>query len=49
MIVIPVINENGGNVPSQPFPSDSIMIVCDGANYICYQTGDDLPEVVDNG
>lgn len=29
--------------PSQPIPTSSVRVVCDGTNYTVYEQGDDLP------
>ncbi|WP_213761990.1 hypothetical protein [Caballeronia sp. dw_19] len=46
MIAIPAVTdpESGVQSPSTPIPADAIAVVCDGATYTVYQTGDALPD-----
>lgn len=43
MTKIPAVSNNGVFSPSQDFPSDTLMVVFDGVEYLAYQPGDNLP------
>lgn len=43
-LVIALDSEGNETIsPAEPFPSDAIRIICDGAKYTVYQVGDELP------
>lgn len=47
MYKIKAILQEGGLTPETPLPKGEnvIMIVCDGADYIVYEQGDELPQL----
>lgn len=46
MTKIPTIkNDDGSIAPSEPYPSDSILVIAAEDFYTCYQHGDELPHM----